>query len=148
MMNNLMGEEDLHPLGFGNSPRGVRLATMMSPTILCDDDGAITVMGTGGANRIRTATVQVISLLEDFGLDAAAAVAAPRMHFEDGVLNVEAFEMNEGGDELAALGAAKYVRFTERSLFFGGMHLVRRDADGKLDGSGDPRRGGACVIVG
>ncbi|HZO14915.1 MAG TPA: gamma-glutamyltransferase [Polyangiaceae bacterium] len=147
MMNNLMGEEDLHPAGFGNSPRGTRLSTMMSPTLLIDDDGVIVVMGTGGANRIRTAIVQVIGLLEDAGFDAAAAVAAPRMHFEDGVLNVEVFDLPDGGDALAALGPSTYVRFPERSLFFGGVHLVRRAADGKLDGGGDPRRGGVCIIV-
>jgi gamma-glutamyltranspeptidase/glutathione hydrolase len=142
-----MGEEDLHPAGFGNSPRGTRLSTMMSPTLLIDDDGVIVVMGTGGANRIRTAIVQVIGLLEDAGFDAAAAVAAPRMHFEDGVLNVEVFDLPDGGDALAALGPSTYVRFPERSLFFGGVHLVRRAADGKLDGGGDPRRGGVCIIV-
>jgi gamma-glutamyltranspeptidase/glutathione hydrolase len=120
---------------------------MMSPTLLLDDDGGIVVMGTGGANRIRTAIIQVIGLLEDFALDAAAAIAAPRMHFEDGVLNVEVFDTADGGDALAALGPAKYVRFPERNLFFGGVHLVRREADGSLDGGGDPRRGGACVVV-
>ena len=34
---------------------------MMSPTLLVDDEGRVTAMGTGGANRIRTAIVQVIS---------------------------------------------------------------------------------------
>lgn len=148
MMNNLMGEEDLFPAGFGSATRGARLPTMMSPTLLIDGEGGVTVMGTGGANRIRTAIVQVVSLLSDRGADAEHAVSAPRLHFESGVLNVEAFELPRAGDELEPLGVERLVRFPERSLFFGGVHMVRRRADGTLDGAGDPRRGGACRIAG
>jgi gamma-glutamyltranspeptidase/glutathione hydrolase len=142
MMNNLMGEADLHPDGFGRTPTGTRLSTMMSPTILLDDDGGITVLGTGGANRIRSAIVQVVSLLVDRRYDAERAVAAPRLHYEDGVLNAEVMEMSDGGKVLEQLGARELVRFDERSLFFGGVHLVRRAGDGTLSGAGDPRRGG------
>lgn len=146
VMNNLMGEEDLHPAGFGTAPPGVRLPTMMSPTLLVSPDGALTVLGSGGANRIRTAIVQVVSLLAE-GHDPASATAAPRVHYEAGVLNAETFDMPEDGIALQALAPEKLVRFPERSLFFGGVHLVKRSADGKLSGSGDPRRGGVCLIV-
>jgi gamma-glutamyltranspeptidase/glutathione hydrolase len=147
MMNNLMGEEDLFPGGFGSGPRGARLPTMMSPTLMLDDDGGVTVLGTGGANRIRTAIVQVISLLTDFGMDCEHAVAAPRVHYEAGVLNAEVFEMYDSGKALEGLGARKLVAFPERSLFFGGVHMVQRKGDGSLEGAGDPRRGGACTKV-
>ncbi|MBW2456377.1 MAG: gamma-glutamyltransferase [Deltaproteobacteria bacterium] len=147
MMNNLMGEEDLFPDGFGSAPRGVRLATMMSPTMLLSDDGGVTVLGTGGANRIRTAIVQVVSWLTDYGWSAERATSAPRMHYEDGVLHVEVGEMADDGDALTALGAKQLVRFPTHSLFFGGAHLARRSGDGALDGAGDPRRGGTCRIV-
>jgi gamma-glutamyltranspeptidase/glutathione hydrolase len=147
MMNNLMGEADLFPNGFGTAPPGERLPTMMSPTLLLADDGAVTVMGTGGANRIRTALVQVISLLCDHAADPAHAVAAPRIHFEDGVLNAEVFAMADGGAFLDGLDADKLVRFPEPSLFFGGVHLVERDASGALRGAGDPRRDGVCIVV-
>jgi len=147
MMNNLMGEEDIHPKGFGHAPVGERIPTMMSPTLMLSDDGAITVMGTGGANRIRSAIVQVVSLLADHGHDAESAVAAARLHYENGVLNAETFDRDDGGSMLAELGAKELVRFEERSLFFGGVHMVRRAADGTLSGAGDPRRGGVCRIV-
>ena len=142
MMNNLMGEEDLHPNGFGRSPTGTRLSTMMSPSLVLHDDGAITVLGTGGANRIRTALVQAIALLER-GYDPERCVATPRIHYEDGVLNAEVFARADGGANLAPLAARKFVPFAERSLYFGGVHAVRRAADGTLSGAGDPRRGGA-----
>jgi gamma-glutamyltranspeptidase/glutathione hydrolase len=143
MMNNLMGEADLHPGGFGTSPAGERLSTGMSPTILLDDDGGVTVLGTGGANRIRTAITQVVTFLVDRGYDATRAVAAPRIHFVAGVLNAEVMEMHDGGEALAKLGAESFLRFEEKNLFFGGVHLVRRAADGTLSGAGDPRRSGA-----
>lgn len=143
MMNNLMGEADLHPGGFGTSPAGERLSTGMSPSILLDDDGGITVLGTGGANRIRTAITQVVTFLVDRRYDAERAVAAPRMHFEAGVLNAEVMEMHDRGESLEKLGADSFLRFEEKNLFFGGVHLVRRDAAGTLSGAGDPRRGGA-----
>ncbi len=142
MMNNLMGEADLHLAGFGNTPPGRRLSTMMSPTLLIDPRGGLTVLGTGGANRIRSAIVQVVTLLVDRGYDAERAVAAPRLHYEDGVLNAEVMEMEHRGERLRALGPKALVQFDERNLFFGGVHLVRRDADGTLSGAGDPRRGG------
>jgi gamma-glutamyltranspeptidase/glutathione hydrolase len=147
MMNNLMGEEDLFPDGFGSAPPGERLPTMMSPTLMLDDDGNITVMGTGGANRIRTAIVQVLSLLADRGMAPTPAVAAPRVHFEGGVLNAEVYEMEDRGLWLEDLGPNKLVRFPEMNLFFGGVHMVQRLADGTLRGTGDPRRGGVCIVV-
>lgn len=147
MMNNLMGEEDLFPDGFGSAPPGERLPTMMSPTLVLHDGGDITVMGTGGANRIRTAIVQVISLLTDRGMGPDEAVAAARVHFETGVLNAEVFELGDAGLFLEDLGPNKLVRFHEHNLFFGGVHLVQRLADGTLCGAGDPRRGGVCIVV-
>lgn len=143
MMNNLMGEADLHPGGFGTSPAGERLSTGMAPTLLLEKDGGITVLGTGGANRIRTAITQVVTFLVDRRYDAERAVAAPRLHFEAGVLNAEVMEMRERGEALASLGASSFLRFDEKNLFFGGVHLVRRDASGLLSGAGDPRRSGA-----
>ncbi len=147
MMNNMMGEEDLHPGGFDATPRGVRLPTMMSPTLMRRPDGGLTVMGTGGANRIRTAILQVVSLLADDGLDPAEAVAHARLHFESGVLNAEIFGRADGGDPLAALGSNGFVRFDEPHLFFGGVNLVHMNADGVVVGAGDSRRGGVCRVA-
>jgi hypothetical protein len=39
------------------------------------------------------------------------------------------------------------VAFTDRNLFFGGTQAVQRDVDGAFWGGGDPRRGGAAVVV-
>ena len=146
VMNNLMGEEDLFPKGFGAAPTGERLNTMMAPTLLLAQDGGVTVLGTGGANRIRTAIVQVIANLRSHGMSAQDAIAAPRVHFENGVLNAEIFS-RPASEELAQLKPQELIRFEEPNLFFGGVHLVTQNAAGQLAGAGDPRRGGACRVV-
>ena len=143
IMNNMMGEEDLFPDGFHRWPAGQRLATMVTPSVLVSDDGDVTVMGSGGANRIRSALTQVISNLVDFGHDAGQATAAPRVHFEEGVLNAEVFG-SEDPDADLELGAEQVVQFHSPNIFFGGVHLVKRGSDGALSGSGDPRRDGTC----
>ena len=77
-------------------------------------------------------------------MDAAAAVEAPRLHFEDGLVYAEP------GIDTAALEAAgcTLARFTERNLFFGGCQAVERaGGTGELSGGGDPRRGGAVVVA-
>lgn len=143
VMNNLLGEEDLHPDGFGKAPKGERLATMMSPTLMQRGDGALVALGTGGANRIRTALLQVLARVAAFGEPIEAAITAPRMHFEGGTLSLEVFE---GHPPLEGL-AREVVEFPAPHLFFGGVHTARLGADGGLDGAGDARRGGVCRVV-
>ena len=150
VMNNLMGEQDLHLEGFHRWPAGQRLATGMCPSAVVSPGGDLTVLGTGGSNRIRTALLQVITNLVDFGLPADEAVAAGRVHWEDGVLNAEVHDLPAGRAALAPVCTADdtLVVFDEASLFFGGVHLARRSPDGQLTAAGDPRRDGAVVRVG
>ena len=37
-VNNVMGEEDLNPLGFHRHPAGRRMPSMMAPSIVLRDD--------------------------------------------------------------------------------------------------------------
>ncbi len=144
MLNNMLGEEDLSPNGIGTWREGVRLSSMMAPTIIREADGTVTALGTGGSNRIRTAILQVALNLVDRDMDLEAAVCAPRMHVEkSGKLSYEpGLDMAAASDEAAEVHA-----WPERNLFFGGVHAARRHPDGRLGGAGDPRRAGASVIV-
>ena len=74
MLNNMLGEEDLTPDGLGNWREGVRLSSMMAPTIILEPDGTVTALGTGGSNRIRTAILQVAVNLLDHGMSLEDAV--------------------------------------------------------------------------
>jgi gamma-glutamyltranspeptidase/glutathione hydrolase len=142
-LNNMLGEQDLNPLGFHRHPPGRRLPSMMAPTALLRDGAAELVLGSAGSNRIRSAILQTIVRVIDEGLPAPDAVQAPRIHFEDGVVYVE-----PGIDTSALTGSAATVsRFRARNLFFGGVQAAERDEQGAFWGGGDPRRGGAAVVV-
>ena len=142
-LNNMLGEQDLNPLGFHRHPPGLRLPSMMSPTAVLIDGEPELVLGSAGSNRIRSAIIQTIVRVVDDGMRVAEAVQSPRLHFEDGVVYAE-----PGIDESdVRAGKHGFAAFRERNLFFGGVQAVQRDPDGILRGTGDPRRGGAAVLV-
>ncbi len=142
-LNNMLGEQDLNPLGFHRHPPGRRLPSMMAPTVVLRDGRPELVLGSAGSNRIRSAILQTVIRVVDDGLLAGDAVQAPRVHFEDGIVYAE-----PGVDttDLEAAGRA-IARFRERNLFFGGVQAVERDSAGVFWGGGDPRRGGDALVV-
>ena len=145
-INNMLGEQDLSPLGFHATPPGKRLPSMMSPSIVLRDGALELGLGSGGSNRIRSAITQtVIRTLAD-GLDIADAVNAPRVHFENGVVHSEP---GVDPEALLRLEDAGYevIRWRRPNLFFGGVHAVAVDEDGRPEGAGDPRRGGAVAAA-
>jgi gamma-glutamyltranspeptidase/glutathione hydrolase len=144
-VNNIMGEQDLSPLGFFGYPPGRRMPSMMAPTAVVGDGGEVElVLGSAGSNRIRSAILQVIVGAVDHGLAAREAVLAPRVHFEDGLVYAEP---GDGREALRAAGR-NIVAFRARNLFFGGVQAVERNpATGALSGAGDPRRGGVAVAA-
>ena len=142
--NNIMGEEDLHPNGFHSRPAGWRIPTMMTPAIVLSGDQPRVVVGSGGSVRIRSAIMQVLSNLLDFGMGLDKAVNAARVHIEDGVLQCEDGYIPEAVFELEEMGYP-VNRWQSRSIYFGGAHSVSRTKDGQLYGAGDNRRGGATA---
>jgi gamma-glutamyltranspeptidase / glutathione hydrolase len=146
-VNNMLGEEDLNPFGFHGHPPGRRLPSMMSPTVVLRDGELEAGLGSGGSNRIRSAVLQTIIRLVVDGLEAQEAVEAPRVHFEAGAVQAEP-GADEGALERLERRGYEIVRWSERNVFFGGVHAVARDpATGELRGGGDPRRGGAVAVA-
>jgi gamma-glutamyltranspeptidase/glutathione hydrolase len=143
-LNNMLGEEDLNPRGFHQSEPGVRISSMMSPTLILEEGQVRAGLGSAGSNRIRSAVLQTtLNLLA--GVDPQAAVDAPRIHLEAGLLQAEPGVDPVALDRIEATGQ-RVFRWNERNLFFGGVQIVTRDpATGQLDGAGDPRRGGAVA---
>ena len=145
-VNNMLGEEDLNPLGFHRHGAGRRLPSMMSPTVVLGEGGLEVGLGSGGSNRIRSAVLQTILRLRE-GLGVAEAVVAPRVHFEAGAVQAEPGIEEEALARLEQRGY-EVVRWPDRNVFFGGVHAVTRDpATGELSGCGDPRRGGAVAVA-
>ncbi len=140
-VNNVMGEEDLNPLGFHRHPAGRRMPSMMAPSIVVREGEVELVLGSAGSNRIRSALLQTIVGVVDHDLPVREAVEAPRVHFEDGVL------FAEPGIDLEELdGPWRVVRFGALNLFFGGVQAAH-SRGGRLTGAGDPRRGGVAVGI-
>ena len=139
MLNNMLGELDLNPDGFHRHAPGARLPTMIGPTIALRDGSPVLVTGTGGSNRIPSALAQVLVNVLDRGLDLPAALAAPRLHLDDGLLHVEP-EID--GERLRALRQRFKIReWPGLSLFFGGAHTVSAES-----AAGDARRGGRTEV--
>ncbi|HFD40701.1 MAG TPA: gamma-glutamyltransferase [Anaerolineae bacterium] len=144
MMNNMLGEEDINPHGFHRWPENRRIASMMSPTLILSPDGGAIATGSGGSNRIRSAILQVLVNLLEFRMPAEQAVEQPRLHYENGLLNVE---RGPDAPSLERLFEAfpRHRLWPDKNLFFGGAHTVAIDAAGELSGKGDSRRGGVAL---
>jgi gamma-glutamyltranspeptidase/glutathione hydrolase len=142
-LNNMLGEQDLNPLGFHRHPPGRRMPSMMAPTVVLRDGVTELAVGSAGSNRIRSAILQTIIRSIDDGLPAQEAVEAPRVHWEDGIVYTEPGVDTEA---LAAEGR-ELGPFRERNLFFGGVQAAARGRDCIFSAGGDPRRGGAAIVV-
>jgi gamma-glutamyltranspeptidase / glutathione hydrolase len=138
-VNNVMGEQDLNPLGFHLHPAGRRMPSMMAPSVVMRDGEVELVLGSAGSNRIRSALLQTIVGVVDHGLRVRDAVDAPRVHFENGVVFAE-----PGIDVEGLTGNERIVRFGSPNLFFGGVQAALRQG-AVTTGAGDPRRGGVAV---
>ncbi len=144
MLNNVLGEEDLNPTGFFRWQPATRMTSMMAPAILHTPKGRA-VLGSGGSNRLRTAILQVILNLVDYGMSVEEAVAAPRLHLEHGELNLEPGALTGELRELER--EFDHVRqWPESNLYFGGVHSVWLSGPA-FHAAGDPRRGGRGRVV-
>jgi gamma-glutamyltranspeptidase/glutathione hydrolase len=149
-LNNMLGEEDLQP-GVPLAP-GQRMGSMMAPTLIARPDGSLVVLGTGGSERIRSALVCVLARLLDADADLADAVEAPRVHVgPDHQIHVEPGLSTSEADALTRLAAARgwpaIDVWPTPNVYFGGVHAVRRAADGTVTAVGDARRGGAAAVL-
>ena len=144
-MNNVMGEEDLHPTGLHTAAPGARIGSMMAPSLLDLPDGRVVALGSGGSERIRSALLSVLVGLVDRGEHADGAVEAPRRHWDGRGVQVEPPLPDDVATALAALGPV--TLWSGKHLYFGGAHVVVRYPDGQVEAHGDSRRGGASAVL-
>ena len=145
LLNNMLGEEDLNPGGFGLLPAGIRMTSMMAPSLVLRAGEPVLAIGSAGSNRLRSAILQTLVSVVESGLDLAAAVRRPRIHPEGAQLDVEGGVPEEAVVALASDGH-RLRRWDGMNLFFGGVAIAGREPGG-LAGAGDPRRGGAAAGV-
>jgi len=140
-INNMIGEFDL-----AKPPRpGARLSSMMSPSVVLRDGRPHLVVGSAGSLRLRGAVMQIVVNVVAHGLPVEEALDRPRVHLEADDLHCEGGHDPDELDKLEAMGW-NVTRWRRRNLYFGGASAVTFE-DGALAAAGDPRRGGAGVVV-
>jgi gamma-glutamyltranspeptidase/glutathione hydrolase len=143
-LNNMLGEYDL--VAPGPAAPGRRLTSMMAPSIVVGENGPRLVVGSAGSVRLRGAIMQVVDNVLGHQLGVQEAIEFPRVHVDEPKVQCEGGFEPEQLDRLEALGY-DIVRWRRRNLFFGGTNAVEVCVDGSLAAAGDPRRGGAGVVV-
>jgi gamma-glutamyltranspeptidase / glutathione hydrolase len=143
-LNNMLGELDV----IGTDPRtpGDRLPSMMTPTLVLDGDVPRLLLGSAGSVRLSGAILQVVHHVVAGGLGVAGAIEHPRLHVEEGVVQVEGGWPDDAAEEIERAGY-RVNRWAGRNLYFGGVSGVERLPDGTLAAAGDPRRGGHGIVV-
>jgi gamma-glutamyltranspeptidase / glutathione hydrolase len=144
-LNNMLGELDLSPAG-GALRAGVRMTSMMAPSLVLGGDRPRLVVGSAGSARLRGAILQIVVNVVAHGLPVAEAIERPRIHFEEPQLHCEAGIEPSELERLEAWGY-ELVRWRGRNLYFGGAAGVEERSNGELAAAGDSRRGGHGAVV-
>ena len=147
-LNNMLGEQDLNPLGYHRHEPGARVPSMMAPTVALRDGRPEVALGSRGlepdplgdppdAARGRRTTA----------LPAEAAVGAAA-HPRRGAARWRPSRASTRPRwRSSSRAAGRCARWAEQNLFFGGVQAVARNPDtGELSGGGDPRRGGFAEV--
>jgi gamma-glutamyltranspeptidase / glutathione hydrolase len=143
-LNNMLGEYDLGP-GRRSKP-GMRMTSMMAPSVALADGRPRLVVGSAGSLRLRGAIMQIVVNVLAHGLRVEEAIERPRVHLEEPHLHCEGRNDPAELDRLESWGF-DVVRWRRRNLYFGGAAAVETLPDGSLAAAGDPRRGGAGIVV-
>lgn len=127
---------------------GKRMLSSMTPTLLLDDAGKVTmVIGTPGGSTIFTSVFQVMVNILDFDMSPEDAVAATRFHHQllppDLITHSWANPLSDAVKaELAELGYR-----TEKHLWeFGNVQVIVRGRDG-WQAASDPRGRGESQVL-
>jgi gamma-glutamyltranspeptidase/glutathione hydrolase len=136
--------------GIGTAPNviapGKRMLSSMTPTILARDGKPVLVTGSPGGRTIINTVLCVVVNVVDFGMDARAAVDAPRQHhqwFPDR-LRVEAALLKDHPDAVEKLKAMGHDVATE--VRQGDAHTIQIDGKtGVYRGAADHRLSGKAV---
>lgn len=120
---------------------GKRMLSAMTPTIVLAPDGSVRMItGTPGGSTIITTVFQTIANVLDFGMNAAQAVNAPRVHHQH---LPDELVYERGGLERSTVRALEALghRVVERRGVSGDAQVIVVE-DSVLTGWSDPRRGG------
>lgn len=144
VINNMLGEEDLNPEGFFKWENDQRISSMMAPSIVIKDEIKM-ALGSAGSNRLRSAILQIVVNILDFNKDIEEAVNSPRIHYENGMLDMEKGFSEETIKRIKSQFPEANI-WNDKNLFFGGANCVMMDGENKVfSGAGDVRREGTWI---
>lgn len=144
-LNNMLGEEDINPLGFHRLSAGETLSSMMAPSIFVRNGLPAMILGSGGSNRLRGAILQVLCRYMLQSMDIETAVRFPRLHNEGKMLDNEPGCLNPDEEHTLSELGWNIRHWQQPSVYFGGVHAIALNAKGQIQAAGDPRRGGAVA---
>ena len=145
LLNDTMHDFDpragrLNSVGPGKIP-----ISSMSPTIVLKDGEPLLVAGSAGGPRIPSSTLQVLLNVAEFGMSVEDAVAAPRIHVKENLIQAEAGIAPKTIEALRKMGHRVEVRGS-MDMYFGGVHAAVCDPKTRgLEGGADPRRDGEAA---
>ncbi len=117
---------------------GKRMLSSMSPTILLDRDGRVSmVVGSMGGSTIITGVVQMLVDVVDFRMTASQSVAEPRFHHQGIPVDLITYDGEFSAATLAELRQRGY-RVEPHEWPLGDVQLIVRTATG-WDAASDPR---------
>jgi gamma-glutamyltranspeptidase/glutathione hydrolase len=121
----------------------------MSPTILLRGGKPFMAVGAAGASRIISSTLQTILNVVEFHIPLRRAVAAPRIHTQDSLLQMEKGIPRSTINELRGMGhvveTGRRDALWRAGLYFGGVHSAVVKSDNIMEGGSDPRRDGVAL---
>lgn len=147
LLNNQLTDFSFAPRG----PEGLRIAnriepgkrprSSMAPTIVFRDDRPVLLLGSPGGARIIDYVAKTLLYVLDEQLPMAEAIASPHIIAMGQGIELESGRVGEAVQQrLRALGH-KVVEVPQTS----GLNAIRRNPDGTLSGSSDPRREGVAA---
>lgn len=145
--NNWMNCYDPRPGRVNSLEPGKARSTGMTPTFVFREGNLELALGAPGGNRIVTGVLQALINLVDHGMTPVEAVGAPRVDFNGNVVQAENRVPSDVLDRLRELGYAVNRRPVSYDQYFSRVQVIRRSADGFLEGACDPRKDGGIPLA-
>ncbi len=138
-LNNMLGEIFLLPNGAHSWIPNTRLHSMMTPTIMTQQNGMFEfIAGSGGASRIPYSIGQVIYQMLQHKRNLEDSTRYPRYHYQDGYYKIE-----RNGDW--PFGFSNVNRWENPTIYFGGVNSILQK-NGRMEAIGDARRLGVAEV--
>jgi gamma-glutamyltranspeptidase/glutathione hydrolase len=144
--NNYMNCFDPRP-GTPNSVRpGKTRVTMMTPTMVFDNDRLRVCVGAPGGTKIVTGILQVLVNVLDHGMSPMEAVSAPRIDFQGDIVQLEGripYTVSRGLEKLGYRVARRTLNYDS---YFAKPQVIAAGEGGRLVGASDPRKDGGTAL--